>query len=118
MSLNTFIRDQVMRIMSGHRGRSNALSRRDLLAHLQLFRPTLSDREMRELYSGLPICSCAEGLFLPDHQNIPKGVQEVLEFKTYLTKQSGPIVAYRRCATIYAYYPKLVPPACQMDLPL
>jgi len=52
--MNTFLRDQIMRIMQGHRGRVNAMLRRDLLAHLQLFRPTLSDREMREKIESLP----------------------------------------------------------------
>jgi len=108
--MNTFLRDRVMRIMSGHRGKLNAMNRRDLLAHLQLFRPTLNDREMRELYGGLPICSCSEGLYLPTSS------VDVLEFKEYLTKKSGPIIAYRRVATILAFYPRLAPPAEQLGL--
>jgi len=111
--MNVFLRDHVMRVMQGHKGRANAMPREVLLAELRLFRPKFTDRECRELYSGLPICSCPEGLFLP------QTVAEVEEFKAYLTKGAGgPITAHRRCATIYAFYPSLIPPANQMELPL
>jgi hypothetical protein len=86
------------------------MPRKTLLAELRLFRPKFTDRECRELYSGLPICSGPDGLYLPT------SAWEVLEFKAYLHKAWGPIVAYRRCATIYAYYPKFIPPAEQLAL--
>ena len=108
--MNAFLRNEIMRVMQGHKGRVDAMTRKDLMAHLQLFRPTLSDREMREIYSTLPLCSSPEGLYLPT------STAEVLEFRDYLTKAWGPIVAHRRCATIYAYYPKLIPPAEQLGL--
>ena len=108
--MNTFLRDQIMRAMQGHKGRTNAMPRKVLLAELRLYRPSFTDRDCRELYAGLPICSCEDGLFLP------QTVAEVQDFKAYITKAWGPIQAHRRCATIFSFYPKLSPPAFQMDL--
>jgi len=112
--MSVFLRNQVMRIMQGHRGRANAMPRKALLAELSLFRPRFTDRECRELYSTLPICSSPEGLFLPTT------AAEVLEFREYLSKgPGGPIVAHRRVATILAFYPKLDPSEWkQRELPL
>ena len=110
--MSAFLHDEVMRVLQGHKGRLAAMPRKDLLAHLRLFRPTLDDRGMREIYSTLPVCSSADGLYLPTC------VAEVLEFKAYLHKAWGPIVAHRRCATIYAYNPKLIAPAEQLGLPM
>jgi hypothetical protein len=110
--MSVFLRGQIMRVMQGHKGRANAMPRRDLLEHLRLYRIGLSDRECRELYSGLPICSCSEGLFLP------QTVAEVQDFKAYIAKAWGPIQAHRRCATIFSFYPRLAPPAFQQELPL
>lgn len=108
--MNAFLFDEVMRVLQGHKGRVNTMLRKDLLAHLRLFRPKMDDRGMREIYATLPVCSSADGLYLPTC------VAEVLEFKAYLAKAWGPIVAHRRCATIYAYNPKLIPPAEQPSL--
>jgi len=108
--MNTFLRDQIMRVMQGCKGRANAMPRKTLLAELRLFRPKFTDRECREFYSGLPICSCEDGLFLP------QTVVEVQEFKAYIAKAWGPIQAHRRVGTILSFYPKLAPPAEQLGL--
>ena len=108
--MNTFLRDQIMRIMQGCKGRANAMPRKVLLAELRLYRPTLTDRDCRELYAGLPIASCEDGLFLP------QTVAEVQEFKAYITKAWGPIQAHRRVGTILAFNPNLAPPAEQLGL--
>jgi hypothetical protein len=108
--MSIFIRDQIMRIIQGCKGRANAMPRKVLLAELRLYRPTLTDRDCRELYSGLPICSCEDGLFLP------QTVTEVQEFKAYITKAWGPIQAHRRVGTILAFNPQLAPPAEQLGL--
>lgn len=108
--MNTFLRDQIMRIMQGCKGRANAMPRKVLLAELRLYRPKFTDRDCRELYVGLPIASCEDGLFLP------QTVAEVQDFKSYITKAWGPIQAHRRCATILSFYPQLAPPAEQMGL--
>jgi hypothetical protein len=101
--MSKFLYDETMRVLQAHRGRQNAMPRRDLWARLTLFNPRLSDRDLREIYSRLPVCSCPEGLF------IPATADEVREFKEYIRKSWGPIVAHRRVATIVAYYPKLDP---------
>jgi len=109
--MKTFLRDQIMRVMQGHRGRANAMPRKVLLAELRLYRPSFTDRDCRELYAGLPLCSCSEGLFLP------QTTQEVLDFKEYLSNgPGGPIAAHRRCATVYAFRPDLIPPHEQLGL--
>jgi len=108
--MNTFLRDQIMRVMQGCKGRANAMPRKTLLAELRPYRPKFTDRDCRELYSGLPICSCPEGLFLP------QTVAEVQDFKAYITKAWGPIQAHRRVGTILSFYPKLAPPAEQLGL--
>ena len=108
--MSVFLRDQIMRVMQGHRGRANAMPRKVLLAELRLYRPSFTDRDCRELYAGLPICSCEDGLFLP------QTVAEVQDFKAYITKAWGPIQAHRRVGTILSFNPQLAPPAEQMGL--
>ena len=109
--MNTFLRDQIMRVMQGHRGRASAMPRDKLWEQLKLFKPDLNDRDFRKLYTALPVCSCSDGLFLPIT------AAEVLEFRDYLSKgPGGPITAWRRCATILSFYPQLAPPAEQLGL--
>lgn len=95
------LRTKLMEFLQRHRGRACAIPREKLLFELQCFDPKLDDRRFRELYSALPICTCPSGMFLP------KSPEEVQEFKAYLTKGWGPIVADRRTRIIFAYYPGL-----------
>jgi hypothetical protein len=90
-------------IEHAHRGRENTITHADLLREMQLFDITLDDRVLRKLCSELPLCSCDAGVFFPLR------VEEVIEFKEYLTKNGGPIVAARRVAIIYERMPKLRP---------
>lgn len=108
--MNNFLRTETMRILQAHRGRDNAMPRDRLMERLKLFNPDLNDRDFRKLYVGLPIATCAEGLFLP------QTATEVRDFKAYITKQSGPIIASRRVGTILAFYPQLAPPVEQLGL--
>ena len=85
------------------RGKHNAIPREEILRYLRLFKHDLDGRACRKIYTSLPICSCEKGLFLPETSD------EVLEFKTYLTKQSGPFVADKRARIIYAFRPELAP---------
>ena len=103
--MNDFLSRKIMELLQARaRGEENALPREHIFAELRCFQPKLTDRAMRELYVGLPICSCENGLYVP----IRSG--EVVAFKTYLEKKVGPIIASRRVAIIYAFYPKLRPP--------
>lgn len=100
--MNTdFLRTQVMAFLQRHKGRENAIPRESVLRHLRLWDPKLDDRKMRDIYSALPVCACPEGLF------IPRTPAEVQEFRTYLEKKVGPIIATRRVKVILAYYPGL-----------
>lgn len=98
-----------MRILQAHRGREQAMPREKLRERLNIFNADIDDRKLRKLYVVLPICSCAEGLFIPDYVNVAKGRQEVADFKAYIAKQSGPIVAAQRVGTVLAFYPMLKP---------
>ena len=100
--MNTdFLRTRLMELLQRHRGRDNAIPREKLLFELQCFDPKLDDRRFRDLYAGLPVCTSPDGMFLP------KTAEEVQEFKAYLTKGWGPILADRRVKVIMAYYPNL-----------
>ena len=46
--MNTYLRNEIMRIMQGHKGRANAMPRKVLLAELRLYRPSFTDRDCRE----------------------------------------------------------------------
>ena len=96
-----FLRTKLMELLQRHRGRDNAVPREKLLFELQSYEPKLDDRRFRELYSSLPVCTSADGMFLA------KTPEEVQEFKAYLTKGWGPILADRRIKIIMAYYPNL-----------
>jgi len=94
----------IMRMLEAHRGRARAIPRQaieDELGPLVPYRDL--DRCFRKTYSKLPICSCQDGLF------IPQTVAEVVEFKRYLTAKNGPFVAHERVMVIYAARPELVP---------
>lgn len=88
-------------LQANARGEENAVPRDEVLAELRLFDAKLGDRAMRDAYSRLPVCACERGLFIP----IRPG--EVDAFRAYLERKVGPIIAARRVATIYAFYPKL-----------
>lgn len=85
------------------RGRDNAIPREEILRYLRLFKHDLDDRACRKIYTSLPVCSCEKGLFLPETSD------EVMEFKTYLTKQCGPFVADKRTKIVFAFRPELAP---------
>ncbi len=96
-----FLRTRLMELLQRHPGRKNAVPRDRLLADLKCYDPKLDDRRFRDLYAGLPVCTCPDGLF------IPKEPEEVRDFKDYITKGWGPILADRRVKVIMAYYPQL-----------
>lgn len=97
-----FLKSQIMSYLHRRaKGKENAVPRDEVLKELQLFDPKLSDRKFRDLYSRLPICSCAAGLF------IPRDPGEAFEFFRYLEKQIGPIHATARYRILLSYYPEL-----------
>lgn len=110
--MRAFLSKEIMRVLQAHRGRENAMPRRDMLERLRLFMPELNDRGQRRLYAELPVATCPEGLFIPRTQ------AEVAEFRKYLENgPGGPIAASRRVGIILSYYPALAPIGEQGELP-
>ena len=101
--MSDFLRQEAMKFLQSCRGRDKAMPRTELFHHLSLFDQSLTDRKLRIIYSGLPVCSCEAGIF------VPVSPREVIDFRTYVTKAHGPIIAARRCEVIFSFYPKLRP---------
>ena len=82
MILSELILDEIKRY---HRGKENAIKRDALLRFCQVFESELTDREMRKIYSELPVVSCNEGIFWPVRH------EEIDEFEAYLRKKALPL---------------------------
>lgn len=96
-----WLRAVLMNYFQKRRGKERATPREEVLRFLKIYDPSIDDRRLRKIYSGLPICSCDKGLFLP------RQPEEVEEFRAYLLKGWGPVLAERRVQIIYAFYPHL-----------
>jgi len=83
-----------------HRGREQSIKRDDLLKYARLFEPKLTDRELRSVYSLLPVCTCEEGIFYP----IRSG--ELEEYRRYLEKKAIPL--FERFRMVAQAHPHLV----------
>lgn len=75
----------LVKLKAGHRGRENAVKRDILLNFCRAFEPSLTDRELRKIYSELPVCSCNEGIFWPIRH------EEIDEFEAYLKGKAKPL---------------------------
>jgi len=82
MTLSALILDE---IKQHHRGKENAVKRNVLLRFCQAFEPELTDREMRNIYSELPVVSSNKGIFWPVCH------EEIDEFESYLRKKALPL---------------------------
>jgi len=91
----------LMQYFQHRTGKENATPREQVLRFIRVYDPDIDDRRLRKLYCSLPICSCENGLFLP------KRPEEVEEFKAYLMKGWGPLLAERRVQIIFSFYPWL-----------
>lgn len=77
-------------------GKENSIRREDLLRFCQAFDGNITDREMRNIYSQLPVCSCNQGIFYPIRES------ELDEFHDYLVKKSRPLnIRWRRVAQVH-----------------
>jgi hypothetical protein len=95
--MNVYLRNALMEYLSGHVGRENAVPRKNIRNFLRTLKPKLNDRDMREIYTECPVCSCRKGLYLPETH------EEVEECYAYLLKGLGWRAATRRRRTIYAF---------------
>lgn len=76
-----------------HRGKENAIKRKDLLLYCNHFvvryHPyligSLTDRELRNIYCQLPLVSSNAGIFWPIRK------EELYEFQAYLKKKAIPL---------------------------
>jgi len=76
-----------------HRGKARAITREDLRRYLQDIGCFLSDRDLREAYAELPVCTCSAGIFYPET------AAELLEFREYLRAKALPcFVRWQRVA--------------------
>jgi hypothetical protein len=49
-----------------HRGKARAITREALRDYLRQVGHEMGDRDLRECYSTLPVCSCPAGIFYPE----------------------------------------------------
>lgn len=73
-------------IETNHRGKENAIKRKDLLAFMHAYGdPEMTDRELRNIYCQLPLVSSSDGIFWPIRQS------ELDEFEEYCRKKALPL---------------------------
>ena len=90
MSLSEFI---LHTLRAYHRGKAQAITRDDLRAYLAGIGYQLTDRDLREIYVELPICSCERGLFWPETRT------EIEECREYYRKAALSLLGrWRRIA--------------------
>jgi len=104
MNLETIIHAKIFR---DHRGKENTIKRRDLLEYARQFDHDITDRQLRAIYSQLPVCVCEEGIFYPIRG------QEIEDFKYYLLKKIAPM--RERWYRVAKAHPELLPSG-QLDL--
>lgn len=109
--MNETTRMRIMQIMASHRGRENAIPRRELADKLHRFAINLEDRALRSIYSTLPICSCEDGLF------IPRTPEEVRDYRDYLRPHMAPEKVQARITILLTTWPHLVSdPGVQLEM--
>ena len=101
--------EMLFTIYNNHRGKDNAIKRERLLAFCRIFEPDISDREMRRLYSELPVIADESGTYWPLTKD------EVEDYKQYLRKKALPLFA--RWNRVAKFHPRLTSKHFQqMDL--
>jgi len=100
-----YVATKIMEVMSQQcRGRENAHTRAWIEERLRHWAIDISDRKVRNHYSGLPKCSCEDGLFIPIRTS------EVLEYESYMRRNGRSEAEISvKISRIYAYYPGLRP---------
>lgn len=106
------IRARIMQILSSHRGRENAIPRKELAEKLERrFAIFIEDRKLRSIYSTLPICSCEDGIF------IPRTPGEIQKYREYLRPHMAPEKVQARITILLTTWPHLVSdPGVQLEM--
>ena len=105
------IRMRIMLILASHRGRENAIPRKELAEKLERrFAIFIEDRKLRSIYSTLPICSCEDGIF------IPRTAEEVQKYREYLRPHMAPEKVQSRRTILRTTWPHLAAgPGVQLE---
>jgi len=90
MNISEIILEKIKR---DHQGKENAIKRKDLLLYCNYLTynsdshlmGSLTDRELRNIYSQLPVISSSDGIFWPIRK------EELNEFKFYLKSKAIPL---------------------------
>lgn len=83
-----------------HRGKSRAITRADLGRYLDSVGYGLSDRDLREVYCALPVCTCERGVFWPETR------AELEEYRAYLAAKAIPL--FSRWKMVAQAHPELI----------
>ena len=92
-------------------GKENAITREEfMLTHsgARVFKLGITDRQFRQIYSQLPICTCSNGGFYPIRP------EEILEYRDYLRKKAIPL--FERFRRVCDAHSGLIDDAKQLDL--
>ena len=110
--MNETIRARIMQILSAHRGRANAIPRRELAEKIERrFATHVDDRKLRSIYATLPVCSCNEGIF------IPRTPEEVRDYRDYLRPHMAPERVQARITILLMTWPHLSSgPGVQLEM--
>ena len=73
------------KIKRDNKGKENAITRKELLFYCREFEPDLTDRQLRNIYSRLPIISSEVGIFWPIRES------ELYDFEIYIRKKALPL---------------------------
>ena len=110
--MNEMIRARIMQILSSHRGRENAIPRKELASKLERrCAMHIDDRKLRAVYATLPVCSCSDGIF------IPRTPGEVQKYREYLRPHMAPEKVQARITILLTTWPHLVSdPGVQLEM--
>lgn len=89
----------LMFIYRNHRGKEQAITRDRLLNFCRAYDLHITDREMRRLYSELPVIADESGIYWPVTKD------EVEGYKIYLHKKAIPL--FERWNRVAKFHPKL-----------
>jgi len=91
-----------------HSGKENAITRSSFIFRYLDGIVGISDREFRNVYSQLPICTCDKGGFYPIRG------EEILEYREYLRKKAIPL--FERFRMVCDAHSDLIGDIKQMEL--
>ena len=89
-----------------HSGKENAITRVKFIS--SYWEAHFSDRQFRQVYSQLPICTCSKGGYYPIRR------EEILEYRDYLRKKAIPL--FERWRRVQQAHPGLTDDMEQLGL--